>query len=110
MQPVFQQGGFYMAPYQTYPQYQPFTPTTFQLGQGPPTIAIDTSPQAMAASFEDYKAATQGVPVMGGGGGGGGGSRTTPRARAVSPQARKGMSSGGQMITPTTKVTINKLG
>ena len=93
-----------MAPYQPYP-YQPFPPAVipFPSQNGPPTITIDTSPQAMSASFEDYKAATQGVPVMGGSG-----NRVTPRARAASP--RKGMSSGGQTITPTTKVTIQKLG
>ena len=94
-----------MAPYQPYP-YQPFPPAVIpfpsQTGNGPPTITIDTSPQAMSASFEDYKAATQGVPVMGSTG------RVTPRNRGASP--RKGMSSGGQTITPTTKVTIQKLG
>ena len=109
LQPQFQQGGFYMAPYQAYPQYQPFPPTFMPFPgpqQGPPTIAIDTSPQAMAASFEDYKAATQGAPVMGSSGG----SRVTPRNRGASPQPRKGMTTGGQTITPTTKVMIQKLG
>ena len=111
MQPQFQQGGFYMAPYQSYPQYQPFPPTLipFPGQQGPNTIVIDTGPQAMAASFEDYKAATQGTPVMGSASTGG--ARITPRSRAASQQSRKGMTTtGGQAITPTTRVTINKLG
>jgi DNA-directed RNA polymerase II subunit RPB2 len=78
----------------------------------PPTIVVDTSPQAMVTGgyMEDEHAAIRGIPVMG---------RsqsnqrhhTTPRNRAASPKpTRASMTFGGAPFSSSTKITINKLG
>jgi len=96
-----QQGGVYaqVAPPMMYAP-------TFQGGQ--PVFAVDTSPRAMyeGGFQEDMQDAARGVPVMGGSQG----RRHTPRYRAESPRSRGPASVGGAMITPTTRITINKMG
>ena len=90
-QPIFvqpQQGGFYASP------------------GGPPTIVIDTTPAQMGGFQQEYKEATQGVPVMGGGYHA---RNTTPRQRPSSPK-RGQMMSGGQVMNAQTKISIQKLG
>jgi len=96
--PYFQQGGA---------QYMSPAPIIYSapIPAGPPTIVIDTSPQAMVGFQDDLQQAVRGVPVMGQSGG----RRTTPRARDGSPRRAPATVSGSQ-VSPTAKITIQKLG
>ena len=101
--PYFQQGGV------QFTAAAPIVYTNAIPGNQPPTIVIDTSPQAM--NEDGYQGALQqavrGVPVMGGGSAGG--RRTTPRARDGSP--RRGPSTvGGMMPNANQRITIQKMG
>jgi hypothetical protein len=60
----------------------------------------------MGGFQQEYKEATQGVPVMGGGYHA---RNTTPRQRPSSPK-RGQMMSGGQAMNAQTKISIQKLG
>ena len=113
-QPVMvQQGGAYQ-----YVMPQPIIyqapmvqqPTIYQspIPQGPPTVVIDTSPQAMQKGgfMGSYEQARQGEPVMGSFGASS--RHKTPRGRAVSP---KKVSFGDDgPVSPMTKITVSKLG
>ena len=96
--PMVQQGGSY--------QYSIPHPLVYgsPVPNGQPTIVIDTSAQAMQQGgyLDTYQEATRGQPVMG--------RRQTPRGRATSPNARKGVTFGDGPIAPSTKVTVSKLG
>ena len=92
-----------MSPYQTNPNPVMYQPINMQ--NAPPTIVIDTSPQAMGEYQPDMQAAVRGEPVMGASQRGG--RRVTPRARASSPRVTFGENS---QVTPQTKITIQKLG
>jgi hypothetical protein len=84
-----QQGGW---------QWNP-APIIYQapIPRGPPTIVVDTRPQA-GWQDDQMQEAQRGGQVMGR-------RRVTPRARPGSPKMV-----GNSQITPTTKITINKLG
>jgi hypothetical protein len=113
MQGPVQQGGYqmfpaplmYSQPYVGMPQMMYPAP----MAQGPPTIVIDTSPRAMQQGgfLDELHEANSGVPVMG--------RRsqdrrhTTPRVRGASPQARKGMSFGGEPLSTGQRITVNKI-
>jgi hypothetical protein len=58
--------------------------------------------------MESYEQARQGQPVMGSFGAKS--RHQTPRGRAVSPQAKKGVTFGGEPLNSGAKVTVNKLG
>jgi hypothetical protein len=51
----------------------------------------------------EMQSAARGVPVMGGGN-----RRQTPRARQSSP--KRGVTFGGETVTPATKINIQKMG
>uniref|UniRef100_A0A6C0DRD5 DNA-directed RNA polymerase n=1 Tax=viral metagenome TaxID=1070528 RepID=A0A6C0DRD5_9ZZZZ len=109
------QGGAPMQGSQMPPMYygQPYTMQQQEIlpspvPNGPPTIVIDTSPQAMAYSgfMEDQQTAARGGVVMGA-------SRrnTTPRNRGISPNARsRGPPTvSGKSYESGMKVTIKKI-
>ena len=100
MQMPIQQGGQYTTPHPII--YSSPVP------HGQPTIVIDTSAQAMQQGgyLDTYQEASRGQPVMGGGSR----RRQTPRGRATSPSARKGVTFGDGPIAASTKVTVSKLG
>jgi hypothetical protein len=76
---------------------------------GPPTFTFDTSPRAMyeGGFQDDMQEAARGIPVMGGGNHPR--RHTTPR-RSDSPRRGPATVGGGATITPTTKITVNKMG
>jgi len=78
---------------------------------GQPVFTVDTSPRAMyeGGFQDDMQDAARGIPVMGGSFDN---RRHTPRHRAESPRARRGPATVGEgaIITPTTKITVNKMG
>jgi DNA-directed RNA polymerase II subunit RPB2 len=100
--PYFQQAGL------QYTSPAPILYTNSIPGNVPPTIVIDTSAPAMANDGyqEVLQNAVRGVPVMGTAAGG---RRTTPRARDGSPR-RTPSTVGGMSVSPTSKITVNKLG
>ena len=81
----------------------------------PPTIVIQTGAPQMAeqrggAYYEQASAAQAGIPVMGQGQGHGHG-QGSPRPRHITPRApKKQLTFGGQQVSPSTRITINKLG
>jgi hypothetical protein len=74
--------------------------------QGGNTIVIETGPTAMAEEgyMGDQQYAASGGRVMGGGDR----RHTTPRQRPMSP--KRTTFAGGQTVTPSTKLMINKIG
>lgn len=82
--------------------------------QLPPTIIIDTGPRAMSDMdfVTDQQAAARGQPVMGQGGGGGAhrAHRATQRRTGGGSPPRGSKTFGGEQLTPSTRIQINKLG
>jgi hypothetical protein len=76
--------------------------------QAPPTIIIDTGPRAMADMdyVSDQQAAARGQSVMGQQGGG---RRTTARRSGGGSPARGAKTIGGEQVTSSTRIQIQKL-